>query len=250
MTFTILAQCERTGAHGVAVASAIPAVGAICPFVSRHGCVSTQSFNNYYFGLDGLRLLQESVAASVIVRVLLASDPSADLRQLLVLDDRGKGAAHTGRSCIETRGHRLGAGFVVGGNMLAGHHIIDRMAEEFASSADLDLPERLVRVLELGQVGGGDVRGQQSAALRIVGVASEIPICDLRVDEHEQPIAELRRILSVASKQLMPFLRAMPTREMPGGSLSAELAAYLSKPVAERRDSSHPISPSPARSPS
>jgi uncharacterized Ntn-hydrolase superfamily protein len=219
---------------GTAVASAIPAVGAICSFVSQHAAVSTQSFNNYYFGIDGLRLAAEGCTAAVIQEALLRGDPGRELRQLLLIGWEGRPSAFSGAECIPERGERVRQDFAVAGNMLAGTAVLDAMVVAFESAADSPLVERLMRALEAGQQAGGDSRGKQSAAIKVVGRDSAVPVCDLRIDEHDQPVRELRRVLAIATAQLFPFLSAMPTRGRPDGSLSPDLAAYLARRVADR----------------
>jgi uncharacterized Ntn-hydrolase superfamily protein len=239
-TFTLLGRCARTGELGAAVASAIPAVGSICPFVSPWGAVATQSFNNYYFGIDGLRLLREGMPPREVAAALTAGDPQARLRQLLVLDAAGRSAAHTGEDCVPRFGHVAAADCIAGGNMLSSDGVLHEMVSAFARESGLDLCDRLMAALDAAQAAGGDLRGKQSAALKVFSPRSEVPVCDLRVDEHEQPLHELRRVLGVARLQLMPFLRAMPTRDSPAGTLSPRLADYLSLSVDERRTTAPP----------
>jgi uncharacterized Ntn-hydrolase superfamily protein len=233
-TFTILARCDATGEIGVAMSTAIPAGGAICPFVTQHGAISTQSFNNYYFGIDGQQLLAEGLRADEVGEALLRRDPGRELRQLLIVDGSGVGWAFTGRGCIAACGHRIGSGCVVGGNMLSNETSLDAMVDSFQSSRVASLTDRLMGALEAGQRNGGDRRGKQSAALRVSRPRGMIPVCDLRVDEHTDPVTELRRVLEIAKIQLFPFLRSMPTRTHPDGALTEALSAYLARTVVER----------------
>ncbi|WP_171026221.1 DUF1028 domain-containing protein [Mesorhizobium comanense] len=233
-TFTIVARCQATGELGVATSTAIPAGGAICPFVTRYGALSTQSFNNFYFGIDGQRLLAEGLPARSVCDVLLRTDPQREMRQLLVVDAGGGSWAFTGRECVASHGHRTGDGFAIAGNMLSGELVLDAMADAFCGASNLELTDRLMVALEAGQSKGGDKRGKQSAALKVAGSGSEVPICDLRVDEHPSPVAELRRILEIARRQLFPFLRSMPTRTRPEAMLTAELSHYLQRSVEDR----------------
>lgn len=222
----------------MAVATAIPGAGAICPFVSRHGAISTQSFNNYYFGIDGLAHLTEGLSAAAVGDVLLRGDPRREWRQLLIIDASGSSWAFTGSQCTGQAGHRLGNGYAVAGNMLVSGDVLTAMAEcyEASASSDASLSERLLRVLEAGQAAGGDKRGKQSAALKVLGRASLVPLCDLRVDEHVEPVRELRRVFEVAKRQLFPFMAAMPNREQVEGSLTRELSALLLLPPSQRNE--------------
>ncbi|MEE7493453.1 DUF1028 domain-containing protein [Methylobacterium oryzae] len=117
--------------------------------------------------------------------------------------------------------------------MLAGTGVIDAMAQAFEDSAAQDLDERLMRALEAGDAAGGDRRGKQSAALKIVA-GEDYPLLDLRVDEHAQPVAELRRVLAVARRQLVPFVAGMPRKDGPAGALPDAVTAMLLRAPAER----------------
>jgi uncharacterized Ntn-hydrolase superfamily protein len=229
-TFSIAARCERTGMLGVAVSTAVPAVGAICPFVKPGvGAIATQSWVNPYLGIDGLKLLEAGKSAQEALDELIEADPGRDDRQLGIVDSQGRSAAYTGASCVDWAGHEIGKGFSVQGNMLVGAATVAKMAEVAEGSRLLDLPERLMLVLEAGQAAGGDKRGKQSAALKIFNV-EEYPWLDLRVDEHRNPVAELRRILGVARHQLLPFVDGMPTRKNPLGGIPSEVTDMLMTP--------------------
>ena len=233
-TFSIAARCARTGMVGVAVATAVPAVGAICPHARAGvGAVVTQAWTNPYLGIDGLALLAEGLPAGAALAQLIEGDPGRDRRQLGLVDREGNGAAWTGQACTPWCGHRTGQGYAVQGNMLVGEPTLAAMAEAFERAAALDLPERLLVVLEAGEAAGGDRRGRQSAALKVMW-REDYPWLDLRVDEHRDPTAELRRIFEVARHQLLPFVAGMPTRANPQGTLPATVAAMLQSPPADR----------------
>lgn len=226
-TFSIVARCERTGKLGVAVSTAVPAVGAICPHARAGvGAICTQSFNNPYYGYDGLRMVAEGLAPEDVLARLTTADPGRAIRQVLVVDAAGNAAAFTGEDCVTWNGQHVGEGYAVAGNMLTGPRTIEAMAETFETTTDQALEERLMRVLEAGQAGGGDKRGRQSAALYVVD-KEEYPCCDLRVDDHPQPVAELRRILEVVRAQLFPFMEIMPTRANPAGRTDKAVEALL-----------------------
>tara|TARA_R110002074_G_scaffold92570_4_gene202180 strand:+ start:9542 stop:10279 length:738 start_codon:yes stop_codon:yes gene_type:complete len=229
-TFSIAARCNRTGMLGVAVSTAVPAVGAICPYVKACvGAIATQSWVNPYLGIDGLKLLEAGKSAQEALDELIADDPGRDDRQLGIVDAQGRAASYTGASCVDWAGHEIGEGFSVQGNMLVGAATVEHMARAAENSRPLDLPERLMLVLEAGQAAGGDKRGKQSAALKVFNV-EEYPWLDLRVDEHRNPVAELRRILGVARHQLLPFVGGMPSRKDPMGGLPAEVTDMLMTP--------------------
>ena len=192
-TFSVVARDAR-GDLGVAVCTARPNVGSLVPWVSRRGAIATQARVNTDFGRHGLALLEQDVAIDVALASLLASDPERDRRQLHGVDVR-RGFVHTGKACVEWAGHEQGPDFSVAGNMLAGPQVIGAMAGAFRRTASLDLAERLLTVLEAGQAAGGDKRGKQSAALL---VSSDEPrmFHNLRVDDHEDPVTELRRVFT------------------------------------------------------
>jgi uncharacterized Ntn-hydrolase superfamily protein len=222
MTFSITARCAETGQFGVAVSTKLLAVGALCPFVAVGvGAISSQSFVNPYLGVDGLRLLAEGLTPEEALPRLLAADPGAAMRQVAIVDAAGRTAAHSGGDCVGWFGHRTGDGFVAAGNMLVGEDTIAAMADAFAASAGQPLAERLVQALEAGQAAGGDRRGRQSAALLVAG-DEEYPLVDLRVDDHLDPVAELRRLWSLHQTDLADVLAMLPTRANPGGSFDLD----------------------------
>lgn len=211
-TFSIVARCKRTGQLGGAVSTAVPAVGAICPFVLPGvGAVASQSWANPYLALDALTLLAKGATAQSALDQVLAGDDARGLRQVGLVDDAGRAAAWTGGDCTPWCGHRTGPDYAVQGNMLIGEAVVVGMETAFLDAGDSGLEERLMRALEAGQAAGGDKRGKQSAALKIYE-REAYPWLDLRVDEHPAPVAELRRVLGVALLQFRPFVDAMPTR--------------------------------------
>lgn len=230
MTFSISARCSRTGMLGVAVSTAVPAVGGICPFIKPGvGAISTQSWVNPYLGIDGLELIESGLDAQQSLDRLLADDPGREVRQVGIVDAKGGVAVFTGSDCVDWAGHIVGNEFTVQGNMLVGAATVEQMAIAAEQSAGLSLPERLMLVLEAGQSAGGDKRGRQSAALKVYDVEL-FPWLDLRVDEHRNPVAELRRVFGIAQLQLLPFVGGMPSREDPLGGIPAEVTAMLMTP--------------------
>ncbi len=216
MTFSIVAHCSRTGMLGVAVATAVPAVGAICPHVqSGVGAVSTQSWVNPYLAIDALAAIDRGQSGPDALDFVIGADAGRDTRQIGVVDAHGRSAAWSGAACTPWFGQIVEPHFAVQGNMLVSGETIEAMAEAFRNSAALDLAERLLLALEAGEAAGGDKRGRQSAALK-VHAAEAYPWLDLRVDEHPHPVAELRRVYRIARLQLLPFVQGMPTRTDPG----------------------------------
>lgn len=229
-TFSIAARCKRTGMFGVAVSTAVPAVGGICSFIKEGvGAIATQSWVNPYLGIDGLKLLESGLSAQEALDRLMADDPGRDSRQLGIVDTQGRAAAYTGADCVDWAGHEIGDGFTVQGNMLVGAETVQNMAQAARQSEAFDLPERLMLVLEAGQAAGGDKRGKQSAALKVYNVEA-YPWLDIRVDEHRNPVAELRRIFEIAKHQLLPFIKGMPSRQDVLGGLPEDVTAMLMTP--------------------
>jgi uncharacterized Ntn-hydrolase superfamily protein len=227
MTFSIVARCEKSGALGVAVSTAVPAVGAMCVYVRAGvGAVSTQSWVNPYLALDALDLLEQGVAAESAVAQALGGDPRADLRQIGMIGHRGHGAAWTGVQCTGWAGQRTGPWYAIQGNMLVGAATLDAMQAAFEATRELALEERLLRALEAGQAAGGDKRGRQSAALKVTRDEAYAWV-DLRVDEHEDPVAELRRVFDIARQQVAPFVAGMPTRDDPGRAPPEDVTRML-----------------------
>jgi uncharacterized Ntn-hydrolase superfamily protein len=212
MTFSIVARCEQTGRLGVAVATAVPAVGSMCPFTRAGvGAVSTQSWVNPYLAIAVLDAMAGGASAPDALAAVMATDEARELRQIGVVDAQGRAVAWTGAECTAWFGQEIGDGFAVQGNMLTGPEVIAAMAQAYRAPPGAPLDERLMRAMEAGDAAGGDKRGRQSASLRIHGV-EDYPALDLRVDEHAEPVRELRRVLEIARLQLVPFTEGMPKR--------------------------------------
>jgi len=213
VTFSIIARCPRTGMLGVATSSKFLAAGGGVPHLrAAVGAIASQSFANPYLGIDGLTLLEQGLTATRALEKLIEGDRGRELRQVAIVDRDGNTAAYTGTQCIAWAGQVEGGGYVCIGNILAGDAVVKAMARAFEVSADEELPERLLRALEAGQEAGGDRRGRQSAGIQIVHT-EEYPYCDLRVDDHADPVPELRRVFAVFQRELTPFLPLMPRRD-------------------------------------
>jgi uncharacterized Ntn-hydrolase superfamily protein len=162
------------------------------------------------------------------------------------VDSRGCSAAHTGVETDPWCGHITGDGYAVTGNLVVGEETLLAIAAAFEASEGETLPERLVRVLEAGQAAGGDKRGKQSAAIYTVK-DQPYPYIDLRVDEHPDPVVELRRIYEVVKVQMLPFIEALPTRRNPKGDFGEEIRGTLipngGPPQANRKTSQEDIPP-------
>ena len=222
MTWSIVARDSRSGAFGVAIATRFFAVGALCPHAeSGVGALSTQALVNPHYGRRGLALLREGVAAAEVVLRLTAPDEGREQRQLHVIDAAGRIGQHTGTQCVDWCGARAGDGYSVAGNMLANEKVIQETARAYAASLSLPLAERLIAALEAGEAAGGDKRGKQSAAL-IIHSTEEYPELSLRVDDHPEPLAELRRLYGKAQERFVPYLGCSPSKARPWGILDRD----------------------------
>lgn len=218
MTWSILARDER-GRFGVAIASRFFAVGALCVHTRRGvGVLSTQALMNPLYGPAGIAMLAEGRSAADVVAALTAADAGQAQRQLHVLPASGPGAAHTGASCVDWCGHHVGGGFSVAGNMLAGAQVVQATVDAWLAHAHLPLAERLIAAMAAGEAAGGDKRGKQSAALRIHG-DEDYPELDIRVDDHAEPMIELRRLYDVSLQRFQPFVACLAGRHNPAGEL-------------------------------
>ena len=216
MTWSIAAR-DRSGAFGVAIASKFFAVGVLCPHVrSGVGAVSTQALVNPLYGARALDLMAQGVAPADVVNALIAADAGREHRQLHMIDAQRRIAAHTGSACIGWCGQIAGEGYSVAGNMLAGPQVIGDTAAAYDAGAELAFAERLIAALEAGDAAGGDKRGKQAAALLIHG-AEDYPLLCLRVDDHEDPLAELRRLYDKSLERYQPFVACLATRARPAG---------------------------------
>jgi uncharacterized Ntn-hydrolase superfamily protein len=240
MTWSIVAQDARTGAFGVLCASKALAVGAVVPYgAGRTGAIATQAFANPFFGVDGLRMLQEGCSARDIVSALSASDEGRDHRQLHVIDRAGDVAAYTGPACIAWSGSVCGPQVSVAGNMLAGPQVVEETLKAYMAAPTLDFDERLIVAMEAGERAGGDSRGRQSCAIRI-WTEAPFPSFDLRVDDHPEPLNELRRLWRLAHQGYVPFQTALPSRSHPAGFTDRDAVYRKCAEYAEAWNAGHP----------
>lgn len=233
-TFSIVGRCPRTGQLGVAVSSAVPAVGSMCPYTEAGvGAVSTQSWVNPALAIEVLAALRRGLGAEAALRDAIAADPGRELRQIGVVDAAGQAASHTGALCTDWHGQIVGEGFAVQGNMLAGAQVLDAMASAFMAAASEPLDERLMQALEAGQRAGGDKRGKQSAAL-LVHDSEDDAMLDLRVDDHADPLGELARLEAISRERFIHYRRFTPSRQSPAGLTDREaLEAAIKRSIEE-----------------
>jgi uncharacterized Ntn-hydrolase superfamily protein len=201
-TFSIVARDPQSGEMGVAVQSHWFSVGSVVAWAEAGvGAVATQSLVEISYGPLGVALMRAGKSAPEALAALLAADEGHDLRQVAMVDREGRVAVHTGARCIADAGHAAGEGFSVQANMMARPDVWPAMARAYREAAG-DLAERMLAALEAGQAAGGDVRGQQSASILLVKPASTgrpwaDTVMNLRVEDHPQPIRELRRLVGL-----------------------------------------------------
>ena len=202
MTWSIVAHDPETGRFGIAVTTKAFAVGSLCPFAKAGvGAVATQARVNPALGPKGLRLLEHGLSAEEALEQLLAGDPGMQYRQLGIVDKYGRAAAWTGGEANAWKGHIVGEHFTVQGNLLVGEEVVQATAAAYkGSNAPFEL--RLIQALEAGQHAGGDKRGKQSASLLVVDT-EDFPFVDIRVDDSDEPLNELRRLYEIHKVGLM-----------------------------------------------
>jgi uncharacterized Ntn-hydrolase superfamily protein len=206
-TYSIVARDPETGDLGVAVETHQMSVGRLVPWLLPGvGAIATQSLVNISYGPIGLQMLREGLSASHVLRALVASDDGQHRRQVGIVDAKGLGAAHTGTGCIAEAGHHVGEGYTVQANMMTNPTVIDAMTRAYETASG-DLAQRMMAALIAAQAEDGDIRGMQSAALKVVPGDINMPewatVYDLRVDEHADPVTELARLVRLRNAQLI-----------------------------------------------
>ena len=236
-TYSIAACDLDRGQWGVATQSKFLAVGSVVPWAEPGvGAVATQAYANPRYGPDGLALLRQGLSAGEVVGRLTEADDGRDERQLGVVDAQGRGATYTGSACLDWAGGRVGNGYAAQGNILVSGDTVEALAGSFEASEG-SLAERLIEALAAAQAAGGDKRGQQSAALIVVerdgGYAglSDV-LVDLRVDDHQAPIDELRRLYGLHQQLFGKTPRDQWLRV--DDELQAEIAGHLARLGYER----------------
>lgn len=207
-TYSIVARDAQTGQMGVAVQTHQLSVGRIVPWLEPGvGALATQSLANAAFGPMGLTMLAQGVEAARVIDALVATDPGADRRQVAVVDAQGRAAAWTGSGCIAEAGHHVGEGYSVQANMMTRSTVIAAMRSAYEQASG-DLAARMLAALYAAQAEDGDIRGMQSAALVIVPADRSVPeiqrtLYNLRVDEHDEPLKALDRLVRLRRAQLI-----------------------------------------------
>lgn len=224
MTYSIVARDAETGGLGVAVQSHYFSVGPVVPWgASGIGVVATQSLVNVSFGPLGVELMRLGYPARQALDAVLAADPDRDSRQCAMVDGHGDVAVHTGDRCIAEAGHHAGDGYSVQANLMERATVWGAMAAAYESAGG-PLAERMLAALDAAEAEGGDIRGRQSAAMLVLagtssGRAWEDRVIDLRVEDHLQPLVELRRLV-----RLRHAYRAAQAGDVAGHRRALELA--------------------------
>jgi uncharacterized Ntn-hydrolase superfamily protein len=232
-TYSIAACDLDAGQWGVATQSKFLAVGSVVPWAEPNvGAIATQAYANPSYGPDGLALLRDGLSAQEVVDRLTAADDGRMHRQLGVVDREGGSATYTGEECLDWAGGRTGPCYAAQGNILVSAETVDAIVSSFEGSSGKPLAERLMDALDAAQAAGGDRRGQQSSALLVVekdgGYASlSDTIVDLRVEDHERPLEELRRLYGLHQA----IFGATPRDKWPtvDDALATELGERLAK---------------------
>ena len=231
MTWSIVAHDPNSGAFAVAVATKAFAVGASCPFVRAGvGAVSTQSLTNRYLGPAVLDAMARGLSPAAAIEGALAGDAGRGIRQVHAVDRNGRTAAWTGQNCVEWCGSVSAGGISVAGNMLAGEPTVAATLACYRANQTLPMPDRLMTAMEAGQAAGGDRRGKQSAAMVMV-TTEDFPDLNLRVDDHAEPLQELRRLLSIWKVEGVSRLGMAPSKANPSGltDLDAIEAGWIAR---------------------
>ncbi|TCZ66848.1 DUF1028 domain-containing protein [Roseicella aquatilis] len=229
MTWSILARDPATGELGVAVTTRFFAVGAVCPRVEGGlGAVATQALVNPHYAPDALARLRAGEAPDAAVAALTAADAGQEHRQLHLLAADGRIAQYTGSACIPWCGGLRAEDVSVAGNMLAGPQVVQATLDAFLAHSGQPLALRLIAALEAGEAAGGDRRGRQSAAMQVAS-RDPWPDLDIRVDDHPDPLSELRRLHAVAQRRFVHLRRFLPGRDHPGVFDRAVIEAAIAR---------------------
>lgn len=212
MTFSIVARCMRTGQIGVAAATAAAAVGKLaCHAVVNVGAIASQAMTNPYLAYDGLRLLERGCSAEDALKRVIANDSNAHKRQVGVVDNQGRTAAWTGADTLQWAGHLATRICCVQGNRITGPQVLQAMQASMQDTAHLDLAERLTLALFAGSEAGGDIDGERSVNI-LVYSNEEYALCDIRIDDHDAAMIELRRLFQVYQKVILANVLELPKR--------------------------------------
>jgi len=234
MTFSIIARDEITGFYGIAVASRFFAVGSVIPHFGRNCAVASQALVNPMWGIAGVQHLSSGMSAADALNTTKLLDNGQSQRQVHMIDQAGKTAAHTGTDCIGWAGHLNEDGVSVAGNMLENEQVIMAMLQYYNDHKKTDFASRMLGAMQAGENAGGDKRGRQSASLTIHR-GELFPWLDLRSDDHDAPLDEIERLLAVAQERFIYFTELMGhSNHFSGKADRTEIDAAIKKGNEER----------------
>jgi len=224
MTFSLTARCAETGMFGVVVTSSSVCVASRCAWVRGGvGAVASQNITDPGLGLMGLDLLEQGYGAKAAMEILVNARPFSAFRQLAMVDGLGHTAWHSGAKVLGTNNVVEGNGAVAAGNLLSTTKVPEEMVRAFAASAGEHLAERLLKGVEAGLAAGGEEGDVKSVGLKVCD-RHAWPICELRVDWHDEPIAELRRVWDVYRPQMPDYIkRALDPSDAPSYGVPGDL---------------------------
>jgi uncharacterized Ntn-hydrolase superfamily protein len=218
-TYSIVGFDPVTGDLGVAVQSRFLAVGVVVPFAKAGvGAIASQCYQNASYGPRGFELLEKGLSPEEVVAELIRSDPERDTRQVGVVDAHGRSFSYTGKNCPEWKGARYGPNYAIQGDIVAGEAVVVNMEKAFLNTTG-SLADRLLAALDAGEAGGGDKRGKQSAALLVERTKGGMSgytdrLIDIRVDDHPDPITELKRIYALWERNYLPWPRLKTAQDL------------------------------------
>ena len=212
MTYSIIAKTPESNEVGIAVASRFFACGALVPYITSDVVIASQAFVNPLWGSRALEFLQQDISFSDVLSNLKKEDLAREARQFHGISKTGEIVQHTGTECVDWAGHVKGENVSVSGNMLTGPEVIEATLDTWNANPNISFGERLIRAMEAGEAAGGDKRGKQAAAMKIFRGQPYADL-DLRVDDHADPLREIRRLMLVADERYTIFKTAMPTTD-------------------------------------
>ena len=212
MTYSIVAKDKKTSAIGIAVASRFFACGGMVPFVARNTAVASQAFCNPLWGIEGRDRLNDGEKANNVLNDFVDRDAGQSIRQAHMIDMYGDIHAHTGSDCVDWAGHASANLVSVAGNMLAGENVVRDTLTSYQDNINEDFLDRLLLAMDAGEKAGGDKRGRQAAGI-IIHMGQDYPWLDLRVDDHADPLAELRRLVDVSQERFVHFSKGLATKD-------------------------------------
>jgi uncharacterized Ntn-hydrolase superfamily protein len=222
MTFSLVVHDPDTGHVGVAAMTGMPGVGKLVAHArAQHGAAASQAMMNPYLAFDGLELIQQGTSAQDALAKVIDADPGREGRQFGLVDAGGGSASFTGSLPEDWKGHRTGPHYACQGNRLAGPEVLDHALDAYRDLRGEPLIDRLIAGLEAGEDAGGDTLGHRSATVVVMGTEL-YPLWDIRIDEADDPLAEVKDRKAIFAEELLPEILMLPTRDDPLGGFDYE----------------------------